>query len=65
MTPQVYVANLAASTNEASLNKFMAFCGAIQHIQMEGSGKAVVTFEKPTAASTALMLNGAACCSVR
>lgn len=36
----------------------MAFCGSIQSIEMQEGSKAIVTFEKPSAASTALMLNG-------
>lgn len=35
-----------------------AFCGSIQSIEMHEGNKAIVTFEKPSAASTALMLNG-------
>ena len=35
-----------------------AFCGSIQSIEMQEGQKAIVTFEKPSAASTALMLNG-------
>lgn len=54
----VYIANLSPSTTKESLDKFMAFCGSIQNIEMQESNKAVVTFEKPSAASTALMLNG-------
>jgi len=54
----VYIANLSASTTKESLDKFMAFCGSIQSIEMQEGQKAIVTFEKPSAASTALMLNG-------
>jgi len=36
----------------------MAFCGSIQKIEMQEGSKAIVVFEKPSAASTALMLNG-------
>ena len=35
-----------------------AFCGSIQSIEMQEAHKAIVVFEKPSAASTALMLNG-------
>lgn len=54
----VYIANLSASTTKESLDKFMAFCGSIQSIEMQEGQKAIVVFEKPSAASTALMLNG-------
>lgn len=55
---QVFVANLSASTDKESLSKFLSFCGSISEIEMQEGHKAVVTFEKPSAASTALMLNG-------
>merc|ERR1712093_742062 len=54
----VYIANLSPTTSKESLDKFMAFCGSIQSIEMQEGNKAIVTFEKPSAASTALMLNG-------
>merc|ERR1712225_222788 len=54
----VYIANLSPTTSKESLDKFMAFCGSIQSIEMQEGNRAIVTFEKPSAASTALMLNG-------
>lgn len=54
----VYVANLSATTTKESAERFFQFCGSIQAIEMHEGGKALVTFEKPSAASTALMLNG-------
>jgi len=57
----VHVSGLASSTTEADLNNFFTFCGKITHIDFHEDGKpkhAVVHFEKPSAAKTAVMLNG-------
>lgn len=52
--------------NDAFVPRVMqAFCGSIHNIEMLDSNKAVVTFEKPSAASTALMLNGESPISAR
>jgi hypothetical protein len=48
--------SLTSSTSVS--NASQAFCGSIQSIEMHEANKAIVTFEKPSAASTALMLNG-------
>jgi RNA recognition motif-containing protein len=60
-TYTVHVSGLAPSTTEAELHNFFTFCGKITHIDFHEDGKpkfAVVHFEKPSAAKTAVMLNG-------
>jgi len=60
-TYTVHVSGLAPSTTEEQLHHFFTFCGKITHIDFHENGKpksAVVHFEKPSAAKTALMLNG-------
>ncbi|OIW24840.1 hypothetical protein CONLIGDRAFT_717841 [Coniochaeta ligniaria NRRL 30616] len=56
----VQVANIAAKTEDKEIKDFFSFCGKITDIKVtsEGASKsAVVTFEKETAAKTALLLN--------
>jgi len=56
----VQVANIALKTDDKEIKDFFSFCGKITDIEVktEGSSKsASVTFEKPTAAKTALLLN--------
>jgi RNA recognition motif-containing protein len=58
-TYPVTVSNIATSTTQQHLHDFFSFCGKITSIDHnESSGTAVVHFEKPSAANTALMLNG-------
>lgn len=52
----ISLTNALTPSPHDSLNQ--AFCGSIHNIEMHEGNKAVVTFEKPSAASTALMLNG-------
>jgi len=53
----IVVTNLSPTTDEASLRKFFSFCGTIQSISNEEKGKAVVIFEKGSAAQTASFLS--------
>ncbi|KAH8904350.1 hypothetical protein BR93DRAFT_900413 [Coniochaeta sp. PMI_546] len=56
----VQVANIAAKTEDKEIKDFFSFCGKITDIKVtsEGANKsATVTFEKETAAKTALLLN--------
>jgi hypothetical protein len=56
----VQVANIAAKTEDKEIKDFFSFCGKITDIKVtsEGASKsATVTFEKETAAKTALLLN--------
>jgi len=62
-THSVQVSNIAASTTQDTLRDFFTFCGKISDIEVhedasEKTKTATVSFEKPTAAKTALMLNG-------
>jgi len=61
-TFSVQVSNIAATTTKATLHDFFTFCGKISEIDFheaaDSTKTAVVHFEKPTAAKTALMLNG-------
>ncbi|KAG2758083.1 hypothetical protein P692DRAFT_20948139 [Suillus brevipes Sb2] len=58
----VTVTNISSSTAQEKLHEFFSFCGDIKSIDLkpEGDSKqsAIVTFEKPSSAGTALMLNG-------
>ncbi|KAI9462953.1 hypothetical protein HD554DRAFT_1424278 [Boletus coccyginus] len=55
----VDVSGFSPSTSEAELHDFFSFCGKIKSIELKDDRKiAVVTFEKHSAAHTALMLNG-------
>ncbi|KAG1880711.1 hypothetical protein C8R48DRAFT_588023, partial [Suillus tomentosus] len=56
------VSNISSSTTQEKLHEFFSFCGNIKSIDLKSEGEttqsAVVTFEKPSSAGTALMLNG-------
>jgi len=59
-TSTVNVKNIASQTSDESIREFFSFCGNITNISVtpEGDTKSAdVTFEKPTAAKTALLLN--------
>jgi hypothetical protein len=56
----VYVKNIASSTSEKDVKEFFSFCGKIAKIEITPAGEtqqATVTFEKDTAAKTALLLD--------
>ncbi|CAK7227040.1 Protein vip1 [Sporothrix bragantina] len=56
----VQVKNVAAATTDKEIKDFFSFCGKITDIQVTSEGEsksATVTFEKDTAAKTALLLN--------
>lgn len=57
----VYVKGISAQTDDKEIKDFFSFCGKITDIQVTASGEnakeANVTFEKPTAAKTAQLLN--------
>ncbi|KAJ3485840.1 hypothetical protein NLI96_g4663 [Meripilus lineatus] len=58
-TNSVNVSNVAPTTTEKHLHDFFTFCGTITSIDFHAdSHSAVIHFEKPQAAKTALMLNG-------
>ncbi|KAJ7505559.1 hypothetical protein B0H11DRAFT_428831 [Mycena galericulata] len=57
MTHSVNVSNIAPTTNETHLHDFFTFCGTIHSIDVK-ENTATIHFEKPSAAKTALMLNG-------
>lgn len=57
----VYVKDIASTTDDKEIKDFFSFCGKIADLQVTSvseSKSAVVTFEQPTAAKTALLLNG-------
>ncbi|KAI0917513.1 hypothetical protein AcW2_007627 [Taiwanofungus camphoratus] len=57
----VQVSNISPTTTEQHLSEFFSFCGKIASIDYtSASQSATVHFEKPSAAKTALMLNGGA-----
>ncbi|KZT60259.1 hypothetical protein CALCODRAFT_480783 [Calocera cornea HHB12733] len=56
-TYSVNVSNLAPITTEQALHDFFSFCGKITAIEKEDKS-AKISFEKVSAAKTALMLNG-------
>jgi len=56
-TYSVNVSNLAPATTEQALHDFFSFCGKITSIDKTGDA-AKISFEKVSAAKTALMLNG-------
>jgi len=56
-THSVNVSGIAPQTSTAELQNFFTFCGKITRIDHE-KATATVHFEKPSAAKTALMLNG-------
>ncbi|RYP49813.1 hypothetical protein DL768_004542 [Monosporascus sp. mg162] len=58
----VHVKGISAQTDDKEIKDFFSFCGKITDIQVTTSGEnaakeASVTFEKPTAAKTAQLLN--------
>jgi len=56
----VHVKNISKSTSEKEVKDFFSFCGKIATIEITPSGEtqsATVTFEKETAAKTALLLD--------
>jgi len=61
MSPNtVYVKNISAQTSEKEIKEFFSFCGKITAIDVKEAGEtkdATVTFEKATAAKTALLLD--------
>jgi len=60
MASTVHVKNIAPSTSDDSIKEFFSFCGSITDIKVTTEGEtksADVTFEKETAAKTALLLN--------
>ncbi|THH14008.1 hypothetical protein EW146_g6268 [Bondarzewia mesenterica] len=57
----VEVSDIAAATTEQQLHDFFTFCGKIESIEYNEKATpktATIHFEKPSAAKTALMLNG-------
>jgi len=59
MTYSVNVTHLSLTSSQTSVSEFFSFCGTIADIQYDATAHtAVVNFEKPQAAKTALMLNG-------
>jgi len=61
MSYTVIVSGISLSTTEQQLHDFFSFCGRISKIDHSETGpskSAVIHFEKPSAAKTALMLNG-------
>jgi len=60
MATTVTVKNIAAKTEDKEIKDFFSFCGKITSIDVTTEGEtksATVTFEKETAAKTALLLN--------
>jgi len=58
-THAVHVSNLSDTTTEKNLSDFFTFCGKIGSIDFDAATKsATIHFENPSAAKTALMLNG-------
>lgn len=58
-TYEVHVSGIAPQTTEQHLHDFFSFCGKIVKIDFNQDTKsATIHFEKPSAAKTALMLNG-------
>ncbi|SLM38155.1 actin cytoskeleton protein [Lasallia pustulata] len=61
MSPVVHVKNISHSTSEKEVRDFFSFCGKITSLSVtpgaEGTQSATVTFEKETAAKTALLLD--------
>ncbi|TPX15452.1 uncharacterized protein E0L32_004432 [Thyridium curvatum] len=56
----VHVKNISAQTDDEEVKRFFSFCGKITDVQVTTEGEtksATVTFEKETAAKTALLLN--------
>ena len=60
-TYDVHVSAIAPQTTEQHLTEFFSFCGKIASLSFDPAAhSAVIRFEKPGAAKTALMLNGGA-----
>lgn len=57
MSHTVNVSNISPTTTKEALHEFFTFCGKITNIEQKEK-TATVSFEKPSAAKTALMLNG-------
>lgn len=60
MATTVHVKNISETTDDKEIKAFLSFCGKITDITVSTEGdtkSAVVTFEKETAAKTALLLN--------
>jgi len=58
MSHTVNVSNISSTTTKEQLHSFFTFCGNISSIDYkEGSTEATISFDKPNAAKTALMLN--------
>ncbi|KAK3292474.1 uncharacterized protein B0H64DRAFT_347307 [Chaetomium fimeti] len=60
MATTVYVKNVGSQTEDKEIKDFFSFCGKISSIDITTEGdlkSATVTFEKETAARTALLLN--------
>ncbi|EZF17195.1 hypothetical protein H112_05474 [Trichophyton rubrum D6] len=64
MSSTVHVANISSKTSEKEVRDFFSFCGKITSLSLtpssgdaEASQSATVTFEKETAAKTALLLD--------
>jgi len=60
MSYTVNVSGIAPSTTEQQLHDYFSFCGRILKIDLDETGpskSAIIHFEKPSAAKTALMLN--------
>ncbi|OBZ71359.1 Protein vip1 [Grifola frondosa] len=58
-TYTVHVSNLSPTTTEQHISDFFTFCGKIESIDFSSDKHtATINFEKPSAAKTALMLNG-------
>jgi len=59
----VVASNLGKDVTEKQVTDFFSFCGKIQSLKMEADGaekqKAIITFERPSAARTALLLQDA------
>ncbi|KAI0754584.1 hypothetical protein C8Q80DRAFT_1139845 [Daedaleopsis nitida] len=55
----IHVSNISDTTSEQHLTDFFTFCGKISKVEFEHEKHtATIHFEKPSAAKTALMLNG-------
>lgn len=58
-THSVEVSGISPNTTQKGINDFFSFCGKITDVSYEsGADTAIIHFEKPSAAKTALMLNG-------
>ena len=58
-TYDVHVSAIAPQTTEQHLTEFFSFCGKIASLSFDPAAhSAVIRFEKPGTAKTALMLNG-------